>query len=357
MNIFIRDWEVVSPAGVGKQAFTQTARKALAAKNEPSVEADAMGPFTFKDFDKKKYLGKKGVRGMDGLGAYATVASHLLVCSRPELLDSDRSRVGVVLGTGTGSVKSQIEFIRDLRVLEQVEWVDPIQFPQTVMNCAAGQVSIWHRFTGVNTTVSGGYHSGITAFEYAANALKQSRVDRVLVGCAEEYSPYSQCLLPVDGRDLRKTQRLGEGCVIFLAERQRTEESDIEVIGLQRLAYFNRYDPQQRVDGLVREITNTRRRNGLNKARLRRICFNRFSKLETEIVHELGSRLTDGITINLLCSNGVIADCMSATTGLQFGLLLAVGSLPDQAPGWDLVLTFDPSGGVAMSILRYGAEQ
>lgn len=343
MSLFIHDWEIVSPMGVGKEIFIKSINTFSAENRKPAAHSTL-----FENFDRKDYLGKKGVRNMDELGAYATVASQLLKHRRPELFAIDTSRIGVILGTGTGSIKSQIEFIQDLHIQEQVEWVNPIQFPQTVMNCAAGQVSIWNQFTGINTTVSSGYHSGISALMYATNALTQSRVDRILVGCAEEYSTYSCFLFPVDERNLRNRQMLGEGCALFFAGNQRLTLSDVEIISFKRFSHFNHYTPLQRIEALVPEVKATLDTRNIS---LKRICFNRFSSLETEIAQTLSQRLPANSEVILLCSNDFVGDPLSATAGLQTALLLAQKSPSADVAYADLVLTFDPAGRIAISIL------
>lgn len=356
MSLFIYDWEVVSPVGIGKELFTQAVNEKLAQGDDFSSDGSCTGSVVFEDFDKKAYLGKKGVRGMDNLGAYATVASHLMVGNRAAFTDDERARVGVVLGTGTGSVKSQLEFIQDLHVQEQVEWVNPIQFPQTVMNCAAGQVSIWHHFTGVNTTVSGGYHSGVTALEYASNALRQSRVDQVFVGCAEEHSPYAKYLFPVDDRALRGTQHLGEGCAMFLAGERCLNNNDAELFGFRRFAYFKRHSREKQIDDLSRAIGNVLQDRDGRESGLRRICFNRFSHAEEAVIEGVKQRLPEAKRAASWCSNTVVADCLSASTGFQLGLLMAANGFSEEADSLDLAVTFDPSGGVAVSFLKHGAE-
>jgi 3-oxoacyl-[acyl-carrier-protein] synthase II len=262
--------------------------------------------------------------------------------------------VGVILGTGSGSLASQIDFILDVHRQESVEWINPLQFPQTVMNCAAGQVSIWHHFTGINATVSGGYHSGVSALEFADNALRQSRADHVLAGCAEEFSAYSRYLLPIDDRQLRRHHRLGEGCLMALVEPRNQDGRSAEVIGARRLASLARLGPHEGVSHLIGTIGELlASRSGLpDKFGL--ICYNRFSSREDEMAGAIAERFSSGAPEGLICSNDFVADCLAATSGLQLALLLALG--PQGSDPLGLAVTFDPRGAAAVCIVEPGEE-
>lgn len=351
MSLFIRDWSVVSPLGIGRSEFQsfieqRTEQQATDWTSHPTY------PTLFESFDKKKHLGKKGVRGMDQLGAYATTASQLLSQQTEALTDQDHSKVAVVLGTGTGSVKSQIEFIKDLHVQERVEWVDPIQFPQTVMNCAAGQVSIWHKFTGVNTTISSGYQSGVTACEYANNLFGQNRVDWALVGAAEEYSEYSRNMFPHASTHLHHDHPMGEGCAMLLASREKQEHTVAEILGSQRFAWLARQSSDQRSATLSQLIGDALQKVA-GSIPVNRICFNAFSDDEHKVVQSLVQNNAVLNSAKTICSNALLGDCSSSTAIFQVCLLLATYP-PSEAASIDLVLTNDVAGGVALTIIQQG---
>lgn len=348
MQLFIHDWTAVSPIGVGKEEFTKSvSQKFLIKKTSLSEHV------CFDSFNKKTHLGKKGVRNMDDLGAYATTASQLLVNENPYAFD-DKSQVGVILGTATGSIKSQVDFIRDIHEQEMIEWINPIQFPQTVMNCAAGQVSIWHQFTGVNATVSSGFHSGISAIEYANNAFNQQRINFALVGCAEEFSAYSNAILPKQDT-LSDKQKIGEGCAMFLVSNKALSKSDVEIIKAKRLSYFNRFSLNDKLEKLLSFILQTLEKHGLDNNELLNICFNCFSNDELSLVKEISKKLSPNKT-ELLCSNDYVADCLSATSGMQTAILLAHRNISDSTNKYGLALSFDPSGRVGILILKYGEK-
>ena len=354
MSLYIHDWTTVSPLGIGLEDF-----KASVAMELPrcfdNLEATPKRSTVFESFDKKMHLGKKGVRGMDQLGAYATIASKLLVDRTDVLENHDSSRVGVILGTGTGSLKSQIEFIKELHTSERVEWVNPIQFPQTVMNCAAGQVSIWHKFTGVNATVSSGHHSAVTACNYAENLFAQDRLDWALVGSAEENCEYSSYLYLKNRPNLFKQHSLGEGCAMFLVSRKYHSESIAQVCKFERYAWLSRKTPEERTEILRQLIEESV--SGLTES-VCRICYNAFSSQDHELVQSLLEQTSVLQSAQPICSNSIVADCFSSTAGFQLCLLLAIAlehpETTQQEQSVDISLTIDTSGGVAITVLKKG---
>ncbi|WP_444997955.1 beta-ketoacyl synthase N-terminal-like domain-containing protein [Aliikangiella sp. IMCC44359] len=348
MRLFIHDWTTVSPIGIGKKEFIKSINQKSLITKAPLSE-----PVNFDKFNKKVHLGKKGVRNMDDLGAYATTASQLLVNENSDAFD-DKSKVGVILGTATGSIKSQIDFIRDIHEQEMIEWINPIQFPQTVMNCAAGQVSIWHQFTGVNTTISSGFHSGISAIEYANNSFCQKRIGFALVGCVEEFSAYSNAILPKKNA-LSDKHKVGEGCAMFLLSDEHLSKHDTEIIKAKRLSYFNRLSFNEKLDELSSLIQQSLVQQGFDNNHSINVCFNCFSDDELFFVKEICKKLSFN-KVDLLCSNNYVADCLSATSGMQVAILLAHQSISNSANKYGLTVTFDPSGRVGILILKYGEK-
>jgi 3-oxoacyl-[acyl-carrier-protein] synthase II len=142
----------------------------------------------------------------------STVGQLLGDCG-PELT-ADPSRLGLVLGTGSGSVQSIMDFTRDSLSGEKPFHVDPARFPNTVMNKAAGQSAIWHGIKGPNTTIAGGWLTGLLALSYAVRIYRAGRCDRVLCGAAEEYSVQRAWLEWHTGT----RAPLGEGGAVFLLE-------------------------------------------------------------------------------------------------------------------------------------------
>ncbi|MFJ1927230.1 beta-ketoacyl synthase N-terminal-like domain-containing protein [Streptomyces sp. NPDC088131] len=220
-------WSAVSPFGVGADPFREGIRSGRSAV--AALDPDAYpGPFgkgaLIPDFTAAAHLGKKGTRTMDRVTAIAVTAVGQLLADAGLLAEggaglTDRpEETGLVLGTGSGSVQSIMDFTRDSLTAERPYHVDPARFPNTVMNRAAGQSAIWHRIKGPNTTIAGGRLTGLTALSYAARLHRGGHCARILCGAAEEYS-VQRAWLEWHGRDGddRETP-LGEGGAVFLLE-------------------------------------------------------------------------------------------------------------------------------------------
>ena len=172
---------VVSPAGIGLPALAAAASGAEI--GEPDLETiggefPPMPLAATPDLRVEEYLGRKGVRSLDRTTRLALVAcNRALAGLGTPLAAHDRARTGVVIGTSTGSIRSSSEFSRDTLVQEKPYLVLANLFPNSVMNCCAGQIAIWNSLRGVNATIAGGRVSGLAAVRYARNAIAQGHVD------------------------------------------------------------------------------------------------------------------------------------------------------------------------------------
>ncbi len=139
-----------------------------------------------RDFNPRAYLGARNVGPLDRTGRLAATGVELALADSgwtPELRKANA--VGLVLGTMFCSVKTISEFDRRAQSAGP-EYASPMDFSNTVLNAAAGQVAIWHQLRGVNTTVAAGAVSGLHALGYAANLIRRSRADALLAGGVEE---------------------------------------------------------------------------------------------------------------------------------------------------------------------------
>ena len=134
------------------------------------------------DFDAKEYLGKKGIRHIDRTSLLTSSATKLAMQDSNVTGDTYNSdELGIVMGSTYGSIDSISRF--DLEALrEGPSYVNPMAFPNTVLNAPASRASIFCNATGLNTTVSNGVTSGVDAIIYAADFLKMGRVKAILAG-------------------------------------------------------------------------------------------------------------------------------------------------------------------------------
>ncbi|NOY90851.1 MAG: hypothetical protein GXP55_06525 [Deltaproteobacteria bacterium] len=193
----ITGWGVVSPLGVGHTAFTEalshpdSAREA-AFRGPTEVLAEvAPGARLAEvwDWDPKKWLGPKGHRTFDRLTKFLIVAAgqalaHAGIKRDREFVALAPDRVGICSATAYGSLDAITELNR-VAELEDPRYINPTRFPNTVINAAAGYVSIWEDLRAPNTTIVDGNCGALDAVLTADLHLCRGRADAFLVGGGE----------------------------------------------------------------------------------------------------------------------------------------------------------------------------
>lgn len=169
---------VISPIGAGLQTFEQALYHGDAGVRT-SARFDGRPVAEIPDFDPAPWLGNKGVRVLD------RGARLLCVAAQMALGDIEGPEIGLVCGTMFGSMHSIVEFDWT-GVTEGPSYVNPMQFPNTVINSASGQAAIRYKLRGLNSTVCAGTASGLFAIHYAAECLRLGRAQMLLAGGAEE---------------------------------------------------------------------------------------------------------------------------------------------------------------------------
>ena len=186
---------VVCAAGFGLPALTA----ALTAGSP--LRADLTGLFpsrcpavthpSWPSFDARALLGRKGTSSHpDRATALSLVACGQAIEDSGLPVADMADRVGIALGTTVGSLKLRSsEYSRETLSGAAVPGANPMLFPNTVMNCAAGHAAIRYGLRGVNSTVAGGQLAFLGALRYAVNVLRRDYADAMLVGAVEEVQP------------------------------------------------------------------------------------------------------------------------------------------------------------------------
>ncbi|MFI2200757.1 beta-ketoacyl synthase N-terminal-like domain-containing protein [Streptomyces sp. NPDC020192] len=210
----------VSAAGIGLDALGRAVVEGIAGHADPvGLSEETLPPRPARvvpELPVAELIGRKGTRHLDRTTKLALVACRLALDVHPGQVGE---RSGVVLGTSTGSIRSSSEFSLETLRQERPYLVNPSLFPNTVMNCAAGQIAIRHGLHGVNATIAGGHLSGVQALRYARNALRQGHADRILVGGVEEFCAQSAWGWHLSGA-LDVDVPVGEGAAMLMVEQE-----------------------------------------------------------------------------------------------------------------------------------------
>ncbi len=179
----------ISPLGLD---WAETWQALLAGKSGvgPITQFDASGFETriaaeVKGFDAAALFGGREARRMDRFTQFALAASLEAVKDAGlNISDSNRDRIGAVIGTGIGGVHTLVE---NLKVLQErgPARVSPFLVPMMLADSAAGMVAIQLGLRGPNMAVVTACATGSNAIGEAAEVIRRGAADVVLAGGAE----------------------------------------------------------------------------------------------------------------------------------------------------------------------------
>ncbi len=236
MRLAITGFGVVSSLGVGRAAWE-------AAVAEGDLRAKSLGRATAApgdlpvaevwDWEPKVHLGPKGHRSLDRLTKFLVTAGKYALedaglKAEGAFLAEETvgpTDVGVCSATAYGSLDAITELNR-VAELEDPRYINPQRFPNTVINAAAGYVSIWEDLRAPNTTIVDGNCGALDAVVVAETHLQHGRAKAMLVGGGEvatEPLVRALCRLGLatgdgitgDGTPLA----IGEGATYFVVEQ------------------------------------------------------------------------------------------------------------------------------------------
>ncbi|HHT9128803.1 MAG TPA: beta-ketoacyl-[acyl-carrier-protein] synthase family protein [Candidatus Wujingus californicus] len=185
-RIVVTGISVISPVGTGKDEFWKNLTNGVSGIKPVTLfdvskfNSKQAGEIT--DFDARVYLGPKGIRHIDRTSLL--VSSGTVLAFRDANIESNtysEDELGIVVGSTYGSINSISSFdFQSLR--EGPNYVNPMDFPNTVLNAPASRASIFCKAKGLNTTISNGVTSSVDAIIYASDFLRMGRARAVVAG-------------------------------------------------------------------------------------------------------------------------------------------------------------------------------
>jgi 3-oxoacyl-[acyl-carrier-protein] synthase II len=183
---------LVSPLGIGAAAFWRslgagTSAIAPITRFDPGPRPPRLGAIV-AEFPVREFLPPALVRRMDRLSQMVGVAAVLAAADsgyRPK--SDDAEDCGVVVGSALGNLGEAAQFL-DRLFTKGAALVNPMLFPNLVMNAAASQVAMALGWRGPNLTVSCGEISGEVALETGIDLVRRGRARAVVVAAGEELS-------------------------------------------------------------------------------------------------------------------------------------------------------------------------
>jgi len=339
----ITGWSAMSPFGMGRVAFAEGIRSGRAS----DVVIEAAGfpgarprACLVPDFDPAKLLDGKGVRHLDRASLLALAAVGDLV--EPDVDTGER--VGVVLGTTSGSVQSETRIRRDSLTKPKPYAVSSTRTPSATMNCAAAQCAIRYGITGPNTTLAGGRAAALYALAYTSRLLAANRANTVIAGAVEEHSATRSWLVH-HGRDAQKPW-LGEGSVVFRVEPAAAGREPLaEVLAVQTRVCADG-DPQAVFAGCVRALLA---RGGVTAAEVWAAVLTSGGEPEREVL----ARLCGAAALSRVPGIEQLGDAGAVSAAFGIASVLSVAEDEPAAAGRLVVVaSSEPGRAVATALLR-----
>lgn len=190
---------VVSALAIGREAFFGALGDAEAIAQTAPATTELLGESVpgartqeIRGWDPDRWLGAKGHRSLDRLTKFLITAARLALIDAGIKRDGvflrfSSERLGICSATAYGSLDAITELNR-VAELEDPRYINPQRFPNTVINAAAGYVSIWEDLAAPNTTLVNGNCGALDAVLSAETHIAHRRGDAFLVGGGEVMS-------------------------------------------------------------------------------------------------------------------------------------------------------------------------
>ena len=138
-----------------------------------------------KDFDGIGRFGPREGRKMDRFVQFAVAAAEEAAAQAGlKVDDSNRDRVGIIVGTGIGGIGTMISNYDVLRE-RGADRVSPFLIPMMIADSAAGTLAIRTGARGPNMSIATACATGTNALGEAAAMIRRGSADIMLVGSAE----------------------------------------------------------------------------------------------------------------------------------------------------------------------------
>jgi 3-oxoacyl-[acyl-carrier-protein] synthase II len=145
-----------------------------------------------KGFDPMTVIDRKEARKMDRYSQFSIcVADEALRASGLDLEKQDRSRVGVIWGSGMGGLQTTEENIIDFAKGDGIPRFNPFMIPRAIPSMAAGLISIRFGLGGPSFSVSTACSSSSHALGSAFDQIRLGHADVLLTGGADADVTYT----------------------------------------------------------------------------------------------------------------------------------------------------------------------
>ena len=138
-----------------------------------------------KEFDGVALFGVREARKMDRFTQFAMAATlEALEHASYTIDESNRDRIGVLIGSGIGGITTLLEQAEVLRE-RGPDRISPFLIPMMISDSAAGMIAIRLGARGANMALATACASGSNAIGEAAEIIRRGSVDAMIAGASE----------------------------------------------------------------------------------------------------------------------------------------------------------------------------
>ncbi len=138
-----------------------------------------------KGFDAAGLFGNREARKLDRFAQFAMAAALEAVAHAKLGIDeSNRDRIGVIIGSGIGGIITLVEQYEVMRE-RGPDRISPFLVPMMISDSASGNIAIKLGVRGPNMAIATACASGSNAIGEAAETIRRGAADVVLAGAAE----------------------------------------------------------------------------------------------------------------------------------------------------------------------------
>ncbi len=139
-----------------------------------------------KNYDPINYFERQEIRKIDPFTQYALISSEeALKDSGLDLDKIDKTRVGVIWGSGNGGFFTFQQEIMEFAKGDGTPRINPYFIPKVIVDIASGWISIKHGFMGPNFSTVSACATSTTAIIDAMNYIRWNKADIFVTGGSE----------------------------------------------------------------------------------------------------------------------------------------------------------------------------
>lgn len=188
-RVVVTGMGVISPVGTGLNKFWDSLVKGKSGIDKitrfDTSDLPSRIAGEVRDFNPEAYIEKKELKRLDRFTQFAISATKMaLEDADLDLSTVDKTRIGVILGSGIGG-NATWEEQHSILLSKGPKRVSPFFIPMMIVNMASGQVSMAFGLKGPNFTVVTACASGTNAIGEAFRTLQRGDADIIISGGTE----------------------------------------------------------------------------------------------------------------------------------------------------------------------------